>query len=803
MDEGSYSDEPVLLEKLTWREQEILALLAERLTNREIADRLHLAESTVKDYVGNILAKLDVKNRRQAVEHAKALGLFDSDQITAAESKTNLPPERTPFVGRKNELSEIQRLLGKTRLLTLIGPGGIGKTRLAIKTAEMVMKSYKDGVFFISLAPINSAKDMVQTIAEGLKFPLATHEDPQNQLLRYLHKKELLLVMDNFEHLLDGAGIVSEILQAAPAITVLATSRERLNLQSETLLHVGGMALPEEIEITDILSNDSISLFIQSADKVRARFDPTPSELQRLIEICQIVGGMPLAIELAAAWLHMLNVDEIADELQKDLDILAADVRDAPARHRSIRAVFDHSWSLLDQAERETFMRLSVFQGGFTREAAQQVTGASLQVLLGLVDKSFLSHDPDSGRLEMHELLRQYGEEHLEEKPQASRTAHEAHASYYADFMEEQWEKLKGSLQMQAQKEIEADVENVRAAWHFSLDQTNTQQIWKFIYGLWHFHWMRSWNHAGAELFSEAAEAIQDVDDETKSLEALATALKAYFMAWLGIPESGIELATKNVRVLRKLNHPKALFFAYYAVIINAYFLSRITEMGDAVNHLEQLAVQVDDKWLIAYSLFAPSMIALISGEYDKAQRLAEYNLKICEQLGDEIGSTMPMTILGHVALARQDYAAAREFYLRSLKLARRTSFVYSQQTTSKYMAKVSLLMNDYKEAKKYLIQCLALTKEVGFIRDVVNLLYEYTRLMTAQNKPEEAVRLLSLIIDHPTSNQIRWLEGRIDDSAKQLLNEIKEDLSPQAYSAALEDSQNLDLDEVVARLIE
>jgi predicted ATPase len=692
--------------------------------------------------------------------------------------------------------------MGKTRLLSLVGPGGIGKSRLALKAAEGAADAFADGVFFVPLAPIRSIKEIVQTIAEAVKFPIATHEDPQLQLLRYLQRRQLLLVMDNFEHLLDGAGIVSEILQSAPAVKILATSRERLNLQSETVLHVVGMAFPEQADLEEMLTYDAITLFLQSASKVRPAFAPTPVELREIANICQLVGGMPLAIELAAAWLHILNVDEISKELEKDLDILTTEVRDAPARHRSIRAVFDHSWSLLEHREQEMFMRLSVFRGGFTRDAARQVAGASLQLLAGLIDKSFLSHDSDSGRLEVHELLRQYAEEHLEKTPDSTLSAHEAHAAYYAEFMEQRWECIKGSEQMQALAEIESDMENVRAAWRYYLNQKNAPQIWKLIYGLWHFHWIRSWNHAGMELFAEAVRALQEEDDESKALRALAVAFQAYFMAWLGIPESGYDLAGKSVDVLEQLNHPKALWFAYDSMVLNAYFLSRITEQVEATNKLIEIASEIDDKWLTAFMLFAPSMIALILGNYAEAQRLAESALDLYEEIGDVIGSTMPIVILGHVALAREEYESAKQFYLRCSKISQRTGFNYSLQTSSKYLAKVSFLMGDYVETEKYLVQCLTLSKEVSFVRDVINLLYEFARLKAAQNNLEEAVKLLVLVIEHPTSNQTRWLEGRIRDSAKSLLAELETELAPDTYTAALERGQELTLDEIVAELI-
>jgi predicted ATPase/DNA-binding CsgD family transcriptional regulator len=797
------SSEELRVDELTWREQEVLALLAERLSNREIADRLHLAESTVKDYVGNILSKLYVKNRRQAVERAKALGLLEGKREVAAGPPVNLPTEPTPFVGRRNELAGIKRRLQETRLLTLTGPGGIGKTRLALKAAREAADNFEDGVFFVPLAPIQSVEHLIQTIAEALKFPLATQEDPQHQLLRYLQKRQLLLVMDNFEHLLDGAGIVSQILQAAPAVKVLATSREMLNLQSETVFNVGGLAFPGRSDPFAPPDYDAIALFVQSAGKVRPGFKPSLDELEQIAKICQIVGGMPLAIELAAAWLHILNVDEIAEELEKGLDILASEVRDAPQRHRSIRAVFDHSWSLLDQAEQEIFPRLSVFRGGFTREAAQQVAGASLQVLAGLVSKSLLSHNPASGRLEIHELLRQYAREHLEQRPQTSTAAHEAHAAYYAGFMQQSWAGLKGSRQMQALAEIEADVENVRVAWRYELERRNTSQVWKFIYGLWHVYWIRSWYLSGTELFAQAAVTLQGVEDEESvALRALAIGLQGYFMAWLGIPERGYELAEQSVAILEQLNQPQALWLSYYSLSLNAYMCSRLTEQIEATDKIVKIAEVLEDPWLKAFTLFAPSMVALETEDYPEARRLAELNLSLYDEIGDVISVTMPLIILGHVALTSRDYEAAQSFYSRSLSISQGAGFNYSIQTSSKYLGKLLLSMGEYAQAEYHLRQCLKLSKEVGFIRDVINLLSEFARLRAAQGDPERAVELLGLVIQHPASDQARWLEGRIRDSATDLLAKIEGELPPEIYLSALERGQELELEEVVDGLL-
>jgi predicted ATPase/DNA-binding CsgD family transcriptional regulator len=804
MDNHDLSSDEVHVDDLTWREHDILNLLAQRLTNREIAQRLHLAESTVKDYVGNILGKLYVKNRRQAVERAKALGLLESSRETVVSPATNLPAETTPFIGREDELAEIKKYLSETNLLTLTGPGGIGKTRLALKTAADMAEEFDHGSFFVSLAPIHSVEHIVQTIAEAVRFPLATQEDPQHQLLRYLQKRQLLLVIDNFEHLLDGTSVVSEILQVAPAVKILATSRERLNLQTETYLTVGGMGFPKQVPSEDAGKNDAIALFIQSACKVHPGFDPSHDHIGQIIKICQIVEGMPLAIELAAAWLHILNVDEIVEELEKGLDILSTEARDAPKRHRSIHAVFNHSWSMLDPSEQEIFKYLSVFRGGFTREAAQKVSGASLQQLAGLVNKSFLSHDLDSGRFEVHELLRQYAQEQLGETPEASVSAHEAHATYFASFMQQRGEDLKGSRQMQALSEIEVDIENVRAAWRYDLGQRNVPQLWQFIHGLWNVYYIRWWNHAGMELFAEAARVLQqgEQDEESATLGALAMAYQAYFMAWLGLADQGYELAKGSVDILQHLNYPKALFFAYYSICLNAYFHNWLKAETNVINKLLEIATQLEDKWLFANALFAASWFALLMKNYAEAKKLAETNLRLYEEVGDMINLTTPLLILGNVALARGEHEEARGYYLRSLKISEETGFYYALQTSSKYLGKVSTSMGEIAEARNYLRQSLTISKEIGFVRDVINLIYEFARLRVAQKNPEHAVELLALVIQHPDSKQLRWLEGSIRDSANALLSKLEDELSHETFAAALKRGQELELDEVVADLI-
>jgi len=803
MSDPDLNGDQEIADDLTWREQDVLNLLAERLTNREIADRLHLAETTVKDYVSKILGKLYVKNRREAVDKAQTLGLLGDDQESAVRPRSNLPADPTPFIGRLDELEEIKTQLSNTHLLTLTGPGGIGKTRLAIKAANEAVGDFEHGTFFVPLAPIRSADAIIQTMAEAVDFPIATHEDPQFQLLRFLKKKQLLLVLDNFEHMLDSTGIVSEILQSAPAVKILATSREKLNLHSEIILSLSGMTFPDQAGPKDKQNYDAITLFKQSANKVRPGFEPSTSEIEQIAQICQLVDGMPLAIEMAAAWLHIISLDEIAAELERGLDFLATEARDAPERHRSIRTVFDHSWSMLAQEEQKIFIQLSVFRGSITREAVQRVTDASIQQLASLANKSFLNHNPESGRLEMHELLRQYAQEHLEKTPEAYQAAQGRHAAFFADFISQMWKEIQGEKQIPAMAEIEADIENVRAAWRYYLDQGNASQMWKFLKCLWQVYWIRWWNHAGMELFRETARVFRGVEGEKAAgVRALAMAFQAYFLPWLVISPRGYELANESVEILENLDHPEALVLAYNSLTMNAYMLNQYTEMSEASNKMIEVAAQIDDEWLNALTLFGASMVALIMDDPTEAKRLAESNLQISEKIGDAIGSTIPLFLLGHASLAHGENEKARRYYLRCLKIAEEVGFPYSMQTSSKYLGKVTISIGKNEEAEKYLRQSLTISHEIGFVRDIINLLYEFARLWAAQGKPEQAANLLGLVIDHPASGQTRWLEGRIKDNAKVLLNQIEEDLSKDAVTAALKEGREMDLDEVVGDLL-
>ncbi len=788
---------------LTWREQDILFLLSERLTNREIADKLHLAESTVKDYVSKILNKLYVKNRREAVERAKDLGLLDQEPFPGGITPSRLPLEKTPFVGRQEDLDRIFLQLETTKLLTLTGPGGIGKTRLALRTARITQEKYRDGCAFISLSPLRSADGLVQAIAEAIRFPIATQEPPLTQLLRYLRQQEMLLVLDNFEHLLEGVDVVEKILQESSRIQILVTSRERLNLQSEIVITVGGMNLPRDEEFIGSGMADAVALFLQSAIRAQPVFHPTDEELGQINRVCHFVGGMPLAIELAAAWLHVLPLEDIYAELETNLDLLSSDVRDIPERHRSIRAIFDHSWSMLEPGEQEIFAKLSLFRGGFTWNAAREVVSASLQQLSDLVNKSLLSHDPTTGRLEVHELLRSFAQEKLEENPVEFKAARIEHGMYFADFMEQSWNELRSPQQGEALEKIVADMENVRSAWAYFLEEKNIPMLWKFIYSLWYVYWIHWWNLPGMTLFRDAAQSLEGIPGkDARALQALARVLQSYFMAWLDMFEEGYEIALVSSETMEELGHIPGLIFSLYCLTLHSYFTNHHREMLEINERLLKIAEGLGEPWLIAFSLFAAGLAAITNDQFEKAHSYAERNLAIYEEIGDSVGITTPLIVLGHASLGLGELDQAWEYYQRCLQISLESRFYYSIQTASKYLAKVALVQDRQEDAEVYLQQSLGITNQIGFVRDIVNLVYEYSRLYAARGEIRQAVRLLGLVIQHPVSDMYRMIDGRIRDNAEELLAGLEEQLPVEVFQEALEQGRLLDLDEVTAQLL-
>ncbi|MEZ4593704.1 MAG: AAA family ATPase [Chloroflexota bacterium] len=359
--------------------------------------------------------------------------------------KHNLPTATTSFIGRENELAQIENWLTQAngRLLTLIGPGGMGKTRLAQEAARQQIGQFADGVWYVSLVAFADLAGVVTAVAEAMNLKLSGKEALADQLRQQLQPLEALIVLDNLEHLLSNElrDFLSQLCQTAPELRLICTSRERLRLQAEHLLELGGLPFPVIGErITDnglpLTDYPAVQLFTNRVQQVRADFDLGGWETA-VTKLCQLVGGLPLALELAATWTRVLAVDDIVAEIERSLDALSTTLHDVPQRHRSLRAVIETSWQMLPAADQALFRQLAVFRSGFTRAAAQQVANARLPQLMSLVDRSFLRLDGDQ-RFRRHPLLLQFAQEQLASHPAEKTQTEAAHAQFFAVLVAEQ-----------------------------------------------------------------------------------------------------------------------------------------------------------------------------------------------------------------------------------------------------------------------------------------------------------------------------------------------------------------------------
>jgi predicted ATPase/DNA-binding SARP family transcriptional activator len=393
---------------------------------------------------------------------------LDSDR---SNPSADLPAPLSPLIGRQVELNELEVWLAdpSRRLISLLGPGGIGKTRLAIAAAHQHATIFADGVMFISLSEVSNAHDLMRKIMGNTGLASANEQEMKHQLLEFLKGKDVLLVLDGFERVTDGKGIINWLLESEPGLVIMVTSRERLNVPGEWVFPMGGLPYPPSELTDDINQYSAVELFVFMARQLDPQFSLNPENSASIIRICRLVDGIPLAISLASAWARTLPCSDIARELQSGLDLLSTSGPSHNGQHISMRAALDQSWNRLSAEEQTVFRHISIFRGGFDRQAAEEITGASLSVLASLVDKSFMRCSPE-GRYELHDLLLQYGSEKLAEAGETNQ-ARQRHFDYFLRLAEKHEDDLRnGNNPFQAFFWIVKEQGNLHAAYEWSAE---------------------------------------------------------------------------------------------------------------------------------------------------------------------------------------------------------------------------------------------------------------------------------------------------------------------------------------------
>lgn len=712
-------------------------------------------------------------------------GRFESDQFTPTPTTTtpphNLPAQPTPFVGREAELSTLQEMIKNPaiRLITLLGPGGVGKSRIALAVAEQfVTPLFPDGVFFVPLTQIDASERVIPTIAEHIKFHFSGTDDPQTQLLNYLQEKQMLIVLDTFEHLTGCADMIAQMLEAAPNIKLIVTSRERLRLRGETVYEVHGMTIPDDTDSPERWCEYPIvKLFFHSARRVMPDFELNTQTSPDVVRIVELVGGVPLGVELAAAWLEMLPLSEIAQEIEASLDFLETDLRDVPARHRSIRAVFDYSWNLLTDEEKDVFMKLAIFRGGFEREAAQKITGASLRTLTALNNKSLITRDP-AGRYRLHKLSRQYAEEQFAK--QADKDAvYAAHAQYYGELLLRVSPLFNTSKEKTALEEIEKELENITIARKWAQAHQAWDIIGRVMRPMLLFYLNRSLMKDGTEAFDDLAKAAQP----DSVMYWLARMYQAWVLSRMGQYDLCREYShgayqyfmqhgltqhlgdTLNVMSYVAMMQGRYTESAQYAkqsldyvqtAPDNAVWYMGMGNWGYAeflLGHYEQARqiyeqiIQKGDDTEIspvgkAYYLNNLGEILRAMNEYDRAMALFQQAHEMFRSARMMRGVAFTLNNIGGLQFMWGDHEASRASYEEAYRYHRRIGDQSGVGHSLAALGNVALFAGDFEKALDLYGQSLALRRQLGDMRGVGDSLVDSARAQTALGHYDRAQAL-------------------------------------------------------------
>ena len=530
----------------------------------------------------------------------------------------------------------------------------------------------------------------------------------------------MLLLMDNFEHWINAADVVVEILQTAPDVKFLVTSRERLNLQEEWVLNIPGMQVPSENDIDSADDYAAMQLFLDRARKVKPGSVFSETDKRYAIRICQLLEGVPLGIELAAAWVRLLSTQEIATEIEQNLDFLTTSLRNVSQRHRSLRAVFEYSWNLLAETEREAFAKLTIFRGGFTRQAAAKVAETSLFHLTTLVDKSLLrKNTPD--RYDMLEVLKQYGEEKFLESPQVKSLVESQHSVFFSSYLHQREEALKGGDQKTAIDEIGAEVENIRAAVKWAIDNRRYATLSQAIEGFYRYFEIRGWLKEGVDILSNMSESMRERYGGTEALDeemllhySRVLARLGAFYYRLGSPDEAELALKKAINVARPLSARSDLAFALTYLGAVAYLRLNFTEARNQLNESLSIYRELKDQLGSAIALHHLGVVACEEGDLVQARQLFQESLDINREVSNRFGVSISLDALGTVARALDELAEAKRLHEESLAIRKEYNDRWGIATSLDGLGQVAIEMGNFVQAQTLFEESADIYRENG-----------------------------------------------------------------------------------------
>lgn len=724
--------------------------------------------------------------------------LFERLRTQAFPPPLALPASSTAFVGREAELAAVEhRLAGSdSRLLILVGPGGIGKTRLAVEAARSLAQRlpgrFLDGVFFVPLATLQSAGTIPLQIADRVRIPLQGATPPAQQVLAHLAGRELLLLLDNIEHLLDeqgtAVGFLLDLLRQAPGVKLLLTSRERLGLYEEVIFDVEGLATAQDDDLTP---SSAAWLFVESARRVSGEFNPETAGLSCIARICRLVEGVPLAVELAAGWLRHYTCAQIVQQIEHSLDFLASDYPDLPERQRSLRSVFEYSWRLLSSREQTALAQLSVFAGGFSSDAAQALLGQAAPVI-DLADKSLLQRQTGE-RFDLHPLVRSYAAEKLALHPSAQIDITDRYALYFLAYVAAQ-----GSGESSQQRAaLHTEMANIRCAWEWAARRRMLEPLGGAAVTMHNFFSLQSWFREGIDLFAQAIDALESDATEDAAVASLHGELlgrKARMHLHIG------ELAQARADLQRALADLPPLEdtvrrgSALDALAITHYYAGDYAQAAELARQRLRLAELAGNEEGVSFALNFLGSCAKAEGRYADALAHFQAAVEHCTRRQDEIGAAMVLNNMGNLLQATGDWTEAQRHYrqsselfkahdhihgaattlanagrlagkrgshqearallLESLTLKRQIGDVRGAAVSLAGLGEIALAVGEYAEARDYLEQAVELARQAGDLKQMLEIAVAFAALYIKQGQMDVALLLLHFTLNHPGTSQ-------------------------------------------------
>lgn len=698
----------------------------------------------------------------------------------------NLPMPSTPFVDRPHELSQIREKLAdpKCRLITLVGTGGIGKTRLALETGAGYMRSHNRGVCFVPLVSINSAAEIPEAIARGLKLPL-TGDQAEKVVIHSLYDKKMLLILDNFEHLMDGAEFVDKLVNNTQHLQILLTSRERLNLNEEWLIPVKGLPVPKTVAGIKPEDYGAVQLFVQRVRQIQPEFTLEGHE-NAVIQICQLVEGLPLGIELASSWLRVMSCEQVVTHIERDINFLSTSLRNIPERHRNVRVLFDYSLSLLTENERLALMKLSVFRGEFTLEAAQAVANITLPILLSLIEKCLVNVE-DGKFYHLHELLRRYITERLVETGLAEATC-QAHWNYYF-----------GRITGRNKPDFKVDYPNIIAALEWADQNTSPDKLMQLAAQMVN-HWLPAgYYREGWYWLNKAYQKLQpDLESE----------LRASVLHGLG------QMSSRQGDYQEAYHYLQAAYPLYqqagnqsktgHTLTLIGYAQLNLGKFDEARQcHEQVLAIgrELDDKNLIISGLTHLGTLALQLCDWQTAQVYIKEALIMNKSLDNPLREASLLNNMGLIMSEMKDFASAKAYHEEAMAIFKAHRELPNAALTMGHLGGVLHDMGDHEQALRCFMESLKIFHEIGDKMQLLGALESFACLAVEQEEPERAATLFGAVETarivfhlplHPREEEIHNLYV---DRLKQMIDTF-------AVAKLWDKGSDMSLDEAVAYIL-